>query len=390
MVVLCLLTAILLNAARDGGPGPDQATETPFPWIENLGAAREQSSATGTPVVVCIDTPDRGWERYIEAAVPPGSRTAQAASGFIWVHPDPNHRFELVSRFNVDAYPTLLVLGPNEENVHRRSGFLASRQLAEFLEEGRHRYELFLDGQEWDALPPRPGRVSDRYEFETMPAPSQLQPSGLAIIGNVLFVKQGSTVFRLDGSTGEVLGSFELPLLVTDLCAEGGLLYGIDYGWTSGRPIYVIDPADGEIVRTIVTEANLERKEWAAYGIACRGDRFWVLELPSKIQVVDPWTGIIERTLDTPDLQLTGLDFDGEHLVSLTRRGVVFLDPRSGGLDRMVPMNYPLRSIAFHDGRYVLMEQPVEGFDRANQPVRISPSTMLIYSVSLEPSVRSR
>ena len=80
---------------------------------------------------------------------------------------------------------------------------------------------------------------------------------------------------------------------------------------------------------------------------------------------------------------LRGLAFDGVHLVSLSSKGVVFLDPTSGRLGKVVPMDYPLRSIGFHGRRFFLMEQPVEGFDRNHDPIRISPRTTVLYVGSL-------
>ena len=359
--------------------GADQPAESPFGWVQDLAAAREKSSK---PILLVIDAPQQKWDQHIESAVLPDSALARIVRGFVWVLPDPESSHELRARFHVNAFPTLLLLGPNEENIHRTAGFLEPKPLSDFLREGLRRYEIFSRGLAWDDRAPRSDRLSPRYAFDTLPAPSSDRPKGIAFVAGALWVQQGGTVFKLDEGTGKTLGSFPSPGLVVDLSADDGLLYGVDYCWTSGQPIYVIDPEDGEVVRTIVTEANSTRRECSTSGIEVYAGRLWVLELSGRIHEVEPQTGSVERTIETqPDLR--GLAFDGVHLVSLSSKGVVFLDRTSGRLGRAVPMNYPLLSIGFHGGRFFLMEQPVEGFDRNHDPIRISPKTTVLYVGSM-------
>lgn len=355
--------------------GSDRPAQSPFAWVDDLDATRETSSK---PILLVIDSPQQKWDRYIESAVLPDSALAQMIRGLVWVLPDPERSHELRARFHVDAFPTLLLLGPNQENIHRTAGFLAPAALSDFLREGLRRYELFSRGLDWEVRAPRSDRLSPRYEFDTLPAPSSDVPKGIAFVAGALWVEQGGTVFKLDEGTGEKLGSFPSPGLVVDLSADDGLLYAVDYCWTSGQPIYVIDPEDGEVVRTIVTKANATRRDCATSGIEVHAGRVWVLELSGRIHEVEPRTGNIERTIET-QRDLRGLAFDGVHLVSLSSKGVVFLDPTSGHLGRVVPMNYPLRSIGFHGRRFFMMEQPVESFDRDHDPMRISPGTTLLY-----------
>ncbi|MFC1559448.1 hypothetical protein ACFL39_02545, partial [Gemmatimonadota bacterium] len=62
---------------------------------------------------------------------------------------------------------------------------------------------------------------------------------------------------------------------------------------------------------------------------------------------------------------------------------IVFVDPGTGETVRSVPVNYPLRAIYFHDGIYDLMEQPVFGFSKTHERIRIWPEKTLIFKVRL-------
>jgi hypothetical protein len=392
MTATRLVTGILIGILNAGvlsppfvaaqASSPDRPAESPFGWVGDLDAARESSLRTGKPILLLIDSPEQRWDRYIESAVLPDSALAQVVRRLVWVLPDLERGQELRARFHVVGLPTLLLLGPGEENIHRTAGYLAPKALSDFLREGLRHYELFARGLDWDVRALRSDRLSPKYEFDTLPAPSSDCPQGIAFIGGALFVQQGQTVFKLDETTGETLESLDSPWTVVDLASDDRLLYAIDYCWTSGQPIYVIDPADGEIVRTIVTQANSTSRVCAASGVEAHAGRLWVLELTGRIHEVEPGSGNIVRTIET-ERDLRGLAYDGEHLVSLSSKGVVFLDPASGHLDRMVPMNYPLRSIGFHGRRFFLMEQPVEGFDRNHDPIRISPRAFVLYAGSL-------
>ena len=42
----------------------------------------------------------------------------------------------------------------------------------EQLKEALKRYKLYKDGKEWDTPAPRPEKISDKGEIDTLPAPS--------------------------------------------------------------------------------------------------------------------------------------------------------------------------------------------------------------------------
>lgn len=216
-----LITGILtgiLSAGLLGPPfaapqasSPDRPAESPFGWVGDLDAAGESSLRTGKPILLLIDSPPQRWDRYIENEVLPDSALAQVVRRLVWVLPDLERSQELRARFHVVGFPTLLLLGPGEENIHRTAGYLGPKALSDFLREGLRRYELFARGLDWDVPAPRSDRLSPKYEFDTLPAPSSDFPNGIAFIDGALFVQQGQTVFKLDERTGENLGSLVSP-----------------------------------------------------------------------------------------------------------------------------------------------------------------------------------
>ena len=136
------------------------------------------------------------------------------------------------------------------------------------LREGLRRYELYEKGEEWDSRPPRAESICAGATVESFRAPTEEQPGGVTILDGGLWVAQGDKLHLVDLKTGKTQRSHVLPRPVRGLCAGGGLLYAVDFGWTAGKPIYVIDPGTGEVQREIVTAANKVNKFYAASGIA--------------------------------------------------------------------------------------------------------------------------
>lgn len=288
----------------------------------------------------------------------------------------------------MSAYPSLLVLGEQAENVYRFSGFKPPKEFLPELETALQRHALYREGKQWDAVPPRPAQIVDGATVRTMPAPEDEIPAGLAFVGDRLWVAQTSHLAELDPNTGEVLRKVELPASVRGLCSDGKLLYAVEYGWTAGHPIHVIDPATGKAVRQIVTEANKANKAYSAAAIAFRDGRLWVLSM-AKVHAVDPATGEVDQVVNLPEKRPSALAFDGAQFVVGSSERIQFVDPGSGKAGRELKTNYPVRAVACHDGKLFAMEQPVPGFDRQNKPIRVWPKQYLIHVIELPaPQVR--
>jgi hypothetical protein len=313
---------------------------------------------------------------YTDAAVVALSRA------FHWVEVNRDHTPEITRRFNVSAHPSLITIGRNEEKVHRFSGYAEPDPFIDRLSDALRRYALYQNGEEWDRSHPRPERISESGIIATIPAPSDEVASGMTRLGPDLWVAQGGLLYRLDPDTGSVRGSFEIGASVRDLCTDGRLLYGMEYGWTAGKPIHVIDPAGGSVVRTIITQANVGNPVHGAVGVAWMNDRLYVLAgMRGEISEVDPATGEVSRVIRCDEQWLTSLDSDGSRFVVTGRRALMVVDPETGKVLQNVPTNYGLRCVAWHKGTYFLMEQPVFGFDRQHERVQVWPQETLIYRI---------
>jgi len=304
---------------------------------------------------------------------------------FIWVLVDRDKTPELPKKWNVSAYPSLIVLGAKQEKVHRWSGFLEPKPFLAQLEEGLRRYALYKDGKEWDTPTARPEKLCDEGTIETIKAPGDDVPSGLVVIGGNLLVAQGGKINVLVLKTGTWGRPLPLAEGIVALATDGKALWGAHYGWTAGKPIYELDPVSAETSREIVTEANKANSSMGTNGLAWRDGKLLVFEgMRGRISEVDPKTGEVARTIETKQTWLGGLAFDGKQFVSSSKTHLLFFDADSGELKRKVAVNYPIRSIAAHDGALWIMEQPVFGFDKDNRPVRVWPKETVIYKLTLK------
>src|SRR5690606_346403 len=154
----------------------------------------------------------------------------------------------------VSAYPSLLVLGPGGENIHRWSGFKKAVEFVEELRDARRRAELFAKGEAWDAPRARPhGPFSGDgvTARDAIRGPSDEVPGGIVRIDGELFVAQGRTVFVLDPKDGAVRRRLALAAVPQDLDTDGASLLVLDANWTMGEPVLRLDPDSGEVIGTI-------------------------------------------------------------------------------------------------------------------------------------------
>jgi len=308
-----------------------------------------------------------------------GSATVVAKlQGFHWVWVDRDHTPELPKRFHVSAYPSLLVLGPGDENVHRWSGFRGVDAFLPQVQEAVERYALFRAGKAWDVPTPRPSAICDARRVETFAAPDEGSPNGIAFCGGRLFLALGSKLYCLDDQH-RVQRATDLPEQVRDLASDGTRLYAITYGWTCGGPIHELDPDTGAVSRSITTAAMKANKYSGAFGLACRDGSLYALESMGKLHRLDPDTGDITATTNVGVNYLAGLDHDGTAFVVGSREALYRLDPETGKVRDRIALNYPVRALACHGGKTFLLEQPVFGFGRSHEPTRVWPQQTVVH-----------
>lgn len=306
---------------------------------------------------------------------------------FIWVEINRDHAPELPKKFNVNAYPSLITLGAKQEKVYRFQAYMKPPEFTAELNEALRRYALYKKGEEWDKPNPRPPTLCDEGILELMKAPSEAIPSGIAVINRDLWVKQGETLYKLDLDTGAVRQTFPVEPSIRAICTDGNVLYGVEYGWTAGKPIHVINPATGKTIRTIITKANESNKAYAAHGIAYRHQKLYVLaSLGDGLSEVDPKTGEVTKTIKPTERRLTSLTCDGQHFIAGSRTALHVLDAQTGATVRSIAVNYPIRSVGFHNGVIYVMEQPIFGYDKVHKQVRVWPPQTMIYKLRLPTS----
>lgn len=298
----------------------------------------------------------------------------ERSRAFHWVTIDRDRTPEIPKRFNVAAYPSVLVLGREEENVHRFQGFAKKEVHLARLEEALRRHALYREGKPWDAPDPRPAAVAEGEGVSSLPAPNDDVPGGIAALGEDLWVVQGETLFRLDPATGKVRGEIAAGGTVAGIAARGDDLWILPFDWTAGGAIRVVDPATGRTLREVVTEENRRNRHSGAKGIAWHGERLFVLEgMEGRIRELDPATGAVKATLETKRTWLGGLASDGTHLLTAGGGRLLRIDPATGAVARERPLNHGIRCIGFREGAVLLMEQPEVGFGRSHERIQVWP-----------------
>ena len=173
---------------------------------------------------------------------------------------------------------------------------------------------------------------------------------------------------------------------MADLCNDGKRIYAVTYGWTAGKPIYVIDPTNGKVVREIVTEENKKNRSHGAKGIAWHAGHLYVLSgMRGKLHKLNLDTGEILSVTQLEGTWLSGLDFRPGRFVAGSRDHLVEFDSDTGKLIRKTHCNYPLRNVATSSGgdKFLLMEQPIFGFGPNHERIQVWPQETKVYQLAL-------
>ncbi len=378
LLVVGLLMSVPLQA--------DEPARGKIQWVKDLETAMRMSRDQDRPVMAYFTFDACVWCKRLEKACFDDPDVVKLSRDFIWVTVNRDHTPEIPKRLNVSAYPSMLTLGLEEENVYRFQSYQEPPEFFGNLKAALQRYALYKQGKDWVIPPQRAPRIVDGGEVSLLKAPSQDVPGGITVLDDWIWVAQRE-LYKLNAKTGEVAARFPLPSSVGDLCTDGKNLYALTYGWTAGKPIYVISPQDGHVIREIITEANKQNRAHGAKGIAWRDGRLFVLSgMTGKLHSVDPQTGKIVGETQLSGTWLSGLDFRGDHLVLGSRTHIHEFDAKTGKLIRKTVCNYPVRNLAAHGQAVWLMEQPVFGFGPKHERIQVWPQTTQIYRWSETPA----
>lgn len=355
-------------------------TQEALVWEESWDAAKAAAAVDGRPVLLFFTFETCYWCNVLKKETLTDPKVIAEARNFHWAAIDNDKTPEISKRFNVSSFPSLLVLGKKDENVHRWSGYRKPEQFLPYLADALRRYALYVKGEEWSTPLGRPAKILDEKDVVSVRAPLDEIGSGLATIGDEVIVAHGNRAFRLDAKTLATKSEFALPVKASDLATDGKVLFVQQYGWTKGDPIVVVDPTDGKTLREIVTVANKSQKYSGAFGLAYLDGKLFASD-QECIKRLNPGTGAIEAVLPVPDVRVLGLAEDGANLVAVDDRRLIVFKGTTATIDREVTLNYRVRNLASKDGEWLFMEQPEMGFDKAHKPVRIFPNPMTIHRV---------
>ena len=236
-------------------PEPRAQEADGIAWLDDLDEALVLSKVDGRPVIAYFTFNACVWCKRLERDTYSDPSVIELSRKFIWVKVNRDDTPQIPPQFSVSAYPSLITLGTNREKIHRFSGYKLPADFIPQLEEALTRYGIYKDGGEWEPEATRPDSICDAGTVEVMPAPSEDNPAGMAVIDNDLWIMQGKTLYKTSLATGKVQGTFNAPRgsLIVDLATDGTHLYLASYGWSAGKPIFVFDPRTTTFTREIVT-----------------------------------------------------------------------------------------------------------------------------------------
>ena len=296
---------------------------------------------------------------------------------FIWVWVDRDKTPIIPKEFNIYGYPTLLTLNAKREMVHRFTGYKEAPRFLEALEEALSCFKLYLQGKEWIKLPPRAKSLTKDFEVSTIPVLRQSRIGGITVLGNDLWLAQNGRLIKLDVKTGKVRDEF-LVSTTSDICTDGKVLYLGAYGWTKGNPIRVVDPADGTVIREIVTRKNLGNRASGSFGIAYRNGMLFVGGMRGKIHEIDPATGDITQTFKIGNIRHGAMTFNGDDLLVACFDHLARIDPATGKTMGKIPMNHPVSLVSMDGDQILLAEKWIYGYTKDHKKIRIYPETIEI------------
>lgn len=182
-LILCTLPLSFAQEPKGEDPaGPE------IDWVADLDTARRLSAEDGRPVIAYFTYNGCVWCKRLEKACFFDADAVKLSRKLIWVKVNRDDTPEIPKKFNVSAYPSLLTLGDDDENIYRFKSYQEPPEFMQNLREALRRYRLYRDGREWMLPPTRPQNVIDNARIVTFPAPSDVVPGGMTRMGDSLWL----------------------------------------------------------------------------------------------------------------------------------------------------------------------------------------------------------
>ena len=108
-------------------------------WTRDYEAGLRQAKASGKPVILDIYAPWCGYCRKLQREVYPSSEVRGVTDDFVRIRINGEENSELMRRYRVRAYPTIVVLDSNGSELDRINGYMPAQAFARKLRDIRRR-----------------------------------------------------------------------------------------------------------------------------------------------------------------------------------------------------------------------------------------------------------
>lgn len=128
-------------SANSGPPEPMiEPTEPPaggIHWYSDFTQAKAQAEALGRPILVDFYTDWCSWCTKLDKEVWPDEAVVKAAEAFICARVNGDENQELAKNFNVNSYPTIMVVTPKGKVLGKAVGFQPADAMTKFLKSSK-------------------------------------------------------------------------------------------------------------------------------------------------------------------------------------------------------------------------------------------------------------
>ncbi|HLK57379.1 MAG TPA: thioredoxin fold domain-containing protein [Chthonomonadaceae bacterium] len=122
-----LLCAGVLGAIRDNRYGGDIA------WAGSYQAGVQLAQKTHRPLLICFHAPNCGWCDKMDAETFTDPRVVERSKRYVCVRIESDVDADLVQRYGVISFPTILLTDPNGKSQHEITGYIAPESFAAAL-----------------------------------------------------------------------------------------------------------------------------------------------------------------------------------------------------------------------------------------------------------------
>lgn len=158
-------------------------------------------------------------------------------------------------------------------------------------------------------------------------------------------------IHQVDPEFGTIIKTIDAPgTMVEGLAWDGSYLWAMENGNGPNQPsaLYKLDPEDGSVIDSFDNPYGV----WI-HGITYDGQYLWMVDFSENlIYKVNPATGDVVHTINTPGIGSIGLTWDGNHLWTddIDSEKLFCLDPNSGTVLYEVNSPHPNpRDLAWDD-----------------------------------------